>query len=235
MLKLLRQSPLAQRLVGRTAARFLRLVHRTNRFVLDPPDLYERIGPLRPVIIAMWHGQHFMVPFLRRPQDRAASLVSRSRDGELNAIAVEELGLRPIRGSGARGRDMRAKGGATALREMLRALEGGETVALTADIPKISRRCGEGIVLLAQRSGRPIVPSAVVTSRRIDLNSWDRASFSLPFGRGAMVVGEPILVPADADEAALEDARAQVEASLDAVHRRAYALVGGMDPGRRRS
>jgi lysophospholipid acyltransferase (LPLAT)-like uncharacterized protein len=229
----LRGNPFAQRFVGRAAARYLKLVYRTNRFALDPPDLYERIGPLRPVIIAMWHGQHFMVPFLRRPQDRVASLVSRSRDGELNAIAVEALGLRPIRGSGARGRDMKAKGGVRALREMLRALEGGETVALTADIPKISRRCGDGIVLLAQRSGRPIVPSAVVTSRRVDLKSWDRASLSLPFGRGVIAVGEPIFVPVNADAQALEEARARVEASLDALHAHAYGLVGSTDPGRR--
>ena len=36
------------------------------------------------------------------------------------------------------------------------------------------------------------MPVAVVTSRRIDFRSWDRASLGLPFGRGAMVLGEPI-------------------------------------------
>ena len=90
--------------------RYLGLVRRTNRFVLDPPDAYDRIGPLMPVIAAMWHGQHFMVHFARRREDRAASLVSRSGDGELNAIALRHLGVRAIRGSGARGRDVRAEG-----------------------------------------------------------------------------------------------------------------------------
>ena len=79
---------------------------------------------------------------------------------------------------------------------MLRALGDGEMVVMTADVPKIARVCGAGIITLAQMSGRPIVPVAVVTSRRIDFNSWDRASLGLPFGRGAIVVGEPVHVSA---------------------------------------
>ena len=78
------------------------------------------------------------------------------------------------------------------------ALEGGAIVGLTADIPKIARVCGQGIVTLAQLSGRPIVPVAIVTSRRIDFRSWDRASLGLPFGRSAVVIGEPIFVAAEA-------------------------------------
>jgi lysophospholipid acyltransferase (LPLAT)-like uncharacterized protein len=102
---------------------------------------------------------------------------------------------------------------------------------MTADIPKIARVCGIGIVTLARLSGRPIVPVAVVTSRRVDFNSWDRASLGMPFGRGAMVLGDPIFVAADADEAALARARRSVELALDHVHARAYTLVGARDPG----
>jgi lysophospholipid acyltransferase (LPLAT)-like uncharacterized protein len=212
-------------------ARYLGLVQRTNAFVMEPPDAYARIGPLMPVIVAMWHGQHFMIHFARRPQDPAASLVSRSADGEVNAIALRHLGVRAIRGSGARGRDPRGKGGANALRAMLRALQGGEMVVMTADVPKIARICGQGIVTLARLSGRPIIPAAVVTNRSIRFNSWDRASLGLPFGRGAMVLGEPIFVSRDADEAALTAARHAVEDGLDAAHERAYAMLGARDPG----
>ena len=230
-LKRLSRSRPVQEAVGFLAARYLGLVRRTNRFVMEPPDAYDRIGPLQPVIAAMWHGQHFMIHFAKRPQDRAASLVSRSGDGELNAIALRHLGVRAIRGSGARGRRTSAKGGVGAMIAMMRALKGGEMVVMTADVPKIARVCGLGIVTLAQRSGRPVVPVAVVTSRRIDFRSWDRASLGLPFGRGAMVLGEPVHVAADADDEALEAARRAVEAGLDRVHARAYALVGAADPG----
>jgi lysophospholipid acyltransferase (LPLAT)-like uncharacterized protein len=116
---------------------------------------------------------------------------------------------------------------------MLRALDGGEMIVMTADVPKIARRCGEGIVTLAKLSGRPIVPVAVVTSRRREFDSWDHSFIGLPFGRGAMVLGEPIFVADGADDEALERARKTVEASLDAVHARAYELVGGRDRGAR--
>ena len=227
------RSRAVQESLGFLVAGYLKLVQRTNRFIMEPADAYDRIE--MPVIAAMWHGQHFMIHFAKRPQDRAASLVSRSPDGEFNAIALRHLGVRAIRGSGARGRDIRKKGGVQAMRAMLRALDDGEMVVLTADIPKISRVCGEGIVTLAQLSGRPIVPVAVVTSRRIDFNSWDKASIGLPFGRGAMVLGDPIPVPRDADAQTLEALRRQVERELDAVHARAYALVGSRDPGAKAS
>jgi len=229
--KRISRSQPVQEFLGFLFARYLGLVQRTNRFVMEPADAYERIGPQMPVIAAMWHGQHFMIHFAKRPQDPAASLVSRSADGEFNAIALRHLGVRAIRGSGARGRDPRLKGGAEALRAMLRALEAGEMVVMTADVPKIARVCGEGIITLARLSGRPIVPVAVVTSRRIDFASWDRASLGLPFGRGAMVLGEQIFIDRNADEAALTKARRAVEDGLDQVHERAYALLGARDPG----
>lgn len=230
VLKRISRTRAVQEALGGAFAAHLGLVRRTNRFTVEPADAYAWLTPLKPFIIAMWHGQHFMVPFVRRPDDRAASLVSRSGDGELNAVALRHLGIRAIRGSGARGRDARKKGGSAALRGMLRALEDGETMALTADVPKIARRCGEGIVLLAKLSGRPIVPMAVATSRRLTFRSWDHAALGLPFGRGAMVMGRPIEVGADADEAELEILRARVEAELDRVHARAFALVGRDDP-----
>ncbi|MBM6592704.1 lysophospholipid acyltransferase family protein [Microvirga pudoricolor] len=231
LVKRITRSRKVQEALGLMVARYLELVRRTNRFVMEPADAYERIGPMMPVIAAMWHGQHFMIHFAKRPQDRAASLVSRSGDGEFNAIALRHLGIRAIRGSGARGRDVRKKGGVSAMRGMLRALAQGEMVVMTADIPKVARVCGDGIVILAQISGRPIVPVAVVTSRRRDFDSWDKASIGLPFGRGAMVLGDPIHVARDADAATIEAARQTVERELDRVHERAYALIGSRDPG----
>jgi lysophospholipid acyltransferase (LPLAT)-like uncharacterized protein len=229
LMKRITRSRAVQEILGFLVAGYLKFVQRTNRFVMEPADAYDRVE--MPVIAAMWHGQHFMIHFAKRPQDRAASLVSRSGDGEFNAVALRHLGVRAIRGSGARGRDIRKKGGAQAMRAMLRALSDGEMVVMTADVPKISRICGQGIVTLSQLSGRPIVPVAVVTSRRIDFESWDRASIGLPFGRGAMVLGDPIHIPREADEQTLESLRKTVERELDRVHERAYALIGSRDPG----
>ncbi len=225
------KSRFVQEALGRSLALYLRLLRRTNRFVLEPADIYEKVRPELPLIIAMWHGQHIMIPFARPDWMPACSLVSRHGDGGFNAIALRELGIGAIRGSGALGRKVREKGGASAFLAMVRRLAAGDTMVLTADIPKRARVAGAGIVSLARASGCPIYPVAVVTSRRIDFNSWDKASIGLPFGRGAIVVGDPIHVAREADEATVEAARCAVEAGLDAVHARAYALIGSVDPG----
>jgi lysophospholipid acyltransferase (LPLAT)-like uncharacterized protein len=225
------KSPMVQSLVGKTLAAYLRLVRATNRFVLEPADIYDQVQPELPLIIAMWHGQHIMIPYARPAWMPASSLVSRHGDGGINAAALKSLGIGAIRGSGAMGRKIQQKGGAPAFLAMVKALRDGVTMVLTADIPKRARVAGRGIVQLAQVSGRPIHPCAVVTSRRIDINSWDKASIGLPFGRGAIIVGEAIHVARDADEATIEAARLAVEAGLDAVHARAYALIGASDPG----
>jgi lysophospholipid acyltransferase (LPLAT)-like uncharacterized protein len=221
----------AQETLGRLLAGYLRLVQRTNRFVIEPADIYDRVRPELPLIIAMWHGQHIMIPFSRPEWMPACSLVSRHGDGGFNAVALRELGIGAIRGSGALGKKIREKGGASAFLAMVKRLAKGESMVLTADIPKRARVAGPGIIALARASGRPIHPIAVVTSRRIDFKSWDRASIGLPFGRGAIVVGDAIRVARDADEATVEAARQALEAGLDAVHARAYALVGARDPG----
>jgi lysophospholipid acyltransferase (LPLAT)-like uncharacterized protein len=232
MLKRLGRMRLVQEALGFLLASYIRLLRRTNRFVVEPPDLDAAIAGQTPLIVAMWHGQHFMISFAwPRSIARMAALISRHGDGGVNAIALRHLGVAPIRGSGARSRRKRRKGGVSAMREMLRALAGGASVAITADVPKRARVAGSGIVLLARLSGRPIAPTAVVTSRRFDFNSWDRASLGKPFGRGAIVVGALIHVAPDADEQAMELARKAVEAGLDEVHARAYAKVGAVDPG----
>jgi lysophospholipid acyltransferase (LPLAT)-like uncharacterized protein len=114
------------------------------------------------------------------------------------------------------------------------ALAEGYSVALTADVPKIARVAGRGIVMLARETGRPIYPLALATSRRYILDNWDRTTINLPFSRGAAVTGEPIRVPAGADDAALEMHRRQVEDGLNRATARAYAIVDrkGGDAGR---
>lgn len=220
-----RTAPWVQKTIGVIASEYLRLIWKTTRFVGEPPDIYERIEPELPLIIAMWHGQHFMLPFIKREQHRAKVLISRHRDGAMNAIVAERLGVEAIRGSGAHAAKHFRKGGVGAFMEMLQALNDGYNVALTADVPKIARVAGVGIVKLAAVSGRVILPVAVATRNRVELKNWDRTAINLPFGRGAFVAGEAIRVAADADEAALEAARRCVEDNLNAATRRAYELA----------
>ncbi|MFL6826427.1 MAG: lysophospholipid acyltransferase family protein, partial [Bradyrhizobium sp.] len=107
MTKLLRnvlRSNWVQRALGVLAAEYLRFVWLTTKFSYEPSDVYERALPHQPLIFAFWHGQHFMTPFIKNKKEyRAKVLISRHRDGEFNAIAVERLGIGTIRGSGDHG------------------------------------------------------------------------------------------------------------------------------------
>src|SRR6516225_10252289 len=196
------QSRAFQNILGTGGAYYLRLVWATSQVITEPPNIYEAIEPHLPFIFAMWHGQHFLAPLvpLDRPNHRAKVLISRHRDAEINAIAAERLGIGTIRGSGDQGTRFDRKGGVGAFVAMLDALKDGYTVAMTADVPKIGRVAGEGIVRLAAMSGRPIVAIALATSRRVEMKTWDRAALNLPFSRLALVGGPVIRVPADIDE-----------------------------------
>jgi lysophospholipid acyltransferase (LPLAT)-like uncharacterized protein len=226
MLKRLGQSKAVQQVAGECLALWLRIVRGTSRFTDEPADLYGPIRSEYPYIVAMWHGQHFLVPFMRREGHEFRILISRHGDGEINAVAVTRLGLGLVRGSGGKPKRQHKKGGPAALRNLIATLKEGVSVGVTADVPRIGGHAGLGIVTLAKLSGRPIVPVAAATSNMIRLGTWDRATINLPFSRGAFVVGELIHVPADAGKEELERKRREVEGALNAAHRRAYAMVG---------
>ena len=213
-------------MIGGAAAGYLRFVWSSSRVTIEPADLYEWIDDELPVILTFWHGQHFLTPFVAKSHHRAAVMISRHSDAEFNAIAAERLGIGAIRGSGGRGKSFHRKGAVAATRQMIETLAKGVSVALTADVPKVSRAASLGVVTIALHSGRPIYPVAITSSNRIAIKSWDRAHFNLPFSRIALVAGEPVEVPKDASDAGLEGARKLVEERLNAVTARAEALVG---------
>ena len=211
--------------VGVAAAEYLRFVGLTSRFAVEPTDIYERVGADQPIILALWHGQHFLLPFAREAGVPAKILISRHHDGEINAVAAEWLGVGTIRGSGNLGKTFVRKGGVAAFQAMLDALAEGFSVVLSADVPKVARVAGLGIIKLAQASGRPIYGAAYATNHRFVLNNWDRTTINLPFSRGSGVATEPVRVPVDADAEALEACRSLLEDRLSAATQRAYEIV----------
>jgi lysophospholipid acyltransferase (LPLAT)-like uncharacterized protein len=217
--------------VGVTAAEWLRFVWKTNRLILSPGDIYETVVPHFPIIVAMWHGQHFMMPFLRRdmPNHSTKVLISRHRDGEINAIAAERLGVGTIRGSGDTGGRFDLKGGVGAFKSMIDTLKAGHNVALTADVPKIARVAGNGVTKLAAYSGRPVYTMAIATSRRFVVDNWDRSVINLPFGRIVIASEGPIYVPDSDDAAVIEESRLDIERRLNIATARAYAVADGRE------
>ncbi len=77
------------------------------------------------------------MPLAPRPHHRFKVLISRHRDGEINALAAERFGIGTVRGLGDHGGSFHRKGGGPrSSRGMLRHLQdGGSMGALTADVP----------------------------------------------------------------------------------------------------
>jgi lysophospholipid acyltransferase (LPLAT)-like uncharacterized protein len=211
-------------------ARAFRFVYWTNPLIEGSDDTAGKITQYMPPILTQWHGQHLLSTFDRPRHIPISAMLSRSADAELNALVMERNGFRTIRGSGGRAGSASAdKGGARALIALKKTLDAGNAVAMIADIPHgTPRQAGMGIVTLARISGRPILPVAYATSRRKVLDrTWDKTTINLPFGRRAVIFGEPIYVDRDADEAELEEKRRAVTAGLNAANVKAYALVDG--------
>src|SRR6202020_3367271 len=98
------RSQWAQETIGFGLATYLSFVRRTSRFTTVPEDVDAYIKHDLPLISAMWHGQHLMMPFARPvTMDRLAVLISRPEDAGAQALAAERHGKTAVRGSGGPG------------------------------------------------------------------------------------------------------------------------------------
>ena len=184
----------------------------------------------KPIIGVFWHGRMMMLPKYWRTKQKLSMLISNHRDGELIAKSIEYFNFGTIRGSAGRKKNGESsastKGGAAALRTMVKILESGESVAITPDGPRGPRmRVSSGVVLLAKMSGVPILPGSWSARRSKVFSSWDRFMLALPFSGGVFMVGEPVYVAADADDEALEAARCIVEDQLNDLTARADLMM----------
>ena len=99
-------------------------------------------------------------------------------------------------------------------------MERDYSIVITPDGPRGPVfRIQEGIMHLAQLTGRPIIPTSNFTRWKICFRSWDRFQIPLPFAPGQLYYGEPIWVPQNATDAEREELRAQLESAMRAITR----------------
>jgi lysophospholipid acyltransferase (LPLAT)-like uncharacterized protein len=221
IVKRLGRTPFVQRLLARLAAGLIGLVKRTTRWqTVNEAAAAPAWAGEKPAVVAFWHNRLAMMPYCWPSREPFHMLISSHPDGQLIANTVARFGITTVSGSSRRG-------GSEALRMLVRLVRDGVSVGITPDGPRGPRmRASQGAVVLAGLAGVPILPAAVSVSRRIVLGSWDRLIVALPFGRGAMVWGEPIEVPRNATVADVAALQARLEAELIRVSAAADALVG---------
>jgi lysophospholipid acyltransferase (LPLAT)-like uncharacterized protein len=167
------------------------------------------------IIYAFWHQRLLPFCFTHRRQNINV-LVSTHRDGELIARVIGNLGFDSVRGSSTRG-------GRQAIREMANEKRRQFDLAVTPDGPRgPARVLKPGLLVLARRTGRPIVPIANAIWPRIEISSWDRFHIPVPFARCSIVHGEPWWPERGID---VETARMDLEVYLNELTREADRLV----------
>jgi len=195
---------------------------KTCRWTVIGEGEYFRLRRARkPVILVMWHGRIFPVPYFFRKRG-IMPLVSPSRDGEIPATMMDHWGYKTLRGSSSHSVVQEWK-------VMVRELQAGGEVIIVPDGPRGPNRVlKEGCLKLAQAAGASIVPWTFSSSHKKFLKSWDRFLMFRPFSKVAVVYGRPFTVNPKLRGEALESLRQRVEVELTAFDSLAdYYLKSG--------
>ena len=168
-------------------------------------------------IHSFWHGRILpaTIYFQRRGID---VITSENYDGEWIASIIQKFGYGTARGSTSRG-------GPKALLQLVREVK-SKGVAFTLDGPRgPAGQAQPGAVWLSKATGNPLLPFHCEAASSWTLNSWDRTQIPKPFTRVAMAIGEPLYVPRDAGEQALEEWRARLQDTLATCKRQCAELL----------
>ncbi len=171
------------------------------------------------VIGSFWHyGVLFVLYFFRN--ESGVAMVSASRDGEYISRIVERLGNETVRGS-------RKKGGMQAIMKLIRAVREGRNAILVADGSQGPARIVQaGTLMLASKTGAPVLPLLWSCNRYKRFGSWDGTALPLPFSKIDFFYGEPLLVPPTLTDEQLEEYRLELEKRLNDLYAQAWALHG---------
>jgi len=179
----------------------------TNPYAIDGSDRFNH---------CVWHD-HLLIPIFGGRHRHTAALVSQNQDGSFVAAGLRSAGILPVRGSSSRG-------GAQALRQLIREAE-GRHIVMTPDGPRGPRReLSMGIVFLAAHSGRAIVPTAFTCERGWRFGTgWTDLLVPKPFSKVHLLTGEPLRIPADRPD--LKSELQRVQAAMQALNDRGDRLA----------
>ena len=183
------------------------------------------LAKAKSLVPCYWHQhQLFCGKYLVEQRPRGLEvgwLISPSVDGEIGARMVGRFGGSVIRGSST-------NTGALALRDYYEALaKQNVSPVITPDGPRGPRfQFKPGAILLAQMSGRPILPMAYAASHAW-LIKWDKFVIPWPFSRIVIAIGPPCYVPRVMDAASMERMQVELAAELKRLYGVARAALDG--------
>lgn len=180
---------------------------------------FENLKVDGPAIFCIWHnrlplalGSYRSPVFKGWPHEGMCAMISASRDGSFLSAVAEAFDVQPIRGSSSRR-------GPQALLEAVTWIK-KRSIAITPDGPRGPMyQIHDGIIVLAQLSGRPIIPTSNYVAWKLRLKSWDRFQIPLPFARCDLRYGDPLWVPREISDTDREDLRRELQRRMLAITR----------------
>ena len=212
----LQSYPFTKRLLIRAADivfyLLINLIGRTVRFEVQGWQNWEAATrQSRLPIYTTWHNRVFLATYFWRRRGIVV-MTSQSFDGEYIARFIQRFGYGAARGSSTRG-------GVGAVVEMARLMRAGCPAGFMIDGPRGPRYVAKmGAVLLAKKTGYPVLPFTITPISFWQAKSWDASQVPKPFTRACVLIAPPIYVPADADEATLEAKRDELQRALDNIN-----------------
>lgn len=187
----------------------IRTLGALTRFEVRGMENFEAIiGAGELPIYTFWHDRIFLGTYFWRKRG-IVIMTSKSFDGEYIARFIQRFGYGAIRGSSSRG-------GSRALVEMIKAMRGGLPMGFALDGPRGPQyEAKPGPVILAKKTGNPIMPFVFEPKKFWQAKSWDKMRVPKPFTKALLVIGEPIYVAADVDENGVTAKLAELQRSLD--------------------
>ena len=199
------------RIAGLFAFSVLKLIGVTLRFQVTNPEFEEEIVSAgKQPIYTFWHDRMLAGTYFFRNRGIVV-MSSQSFDSEYTARCIQRFGFGIVKGSSSRGAVQGLVG-------LVRAMRKGTAAAFSVDGPKGPRyEAKSGPVLLAKKTGNPILPFVVECMSFWSLKSWDRLQIPKPFTKVNLIFSKPIYVdPAFPDES-LQAKRLEMQHALDDV------------------
>jgi lysophospholipid acyltransferase (LPLAT)-like uncharacterized protein len=182
--------------------------------LIEPEILKNNLATKTPVIFAHWHGDEILLLNLIGHY-QIATISSNSIDGDMMTRIIHLMGGKTSRGSSTRG-------GASALKGLIRLVKSGHNSSFAVDGPKGPlHEVKAGVFELSRVLGGSIFAAGVSCDRAWQFpKSWNRTYFPKPFAKITVNWEGPIgPVPRDQDSRSPELARTL----KDALHSSAAA------------
>lgn len=194
-------------------ALLIRLIHRSCRISCVGKRVGRAdvgCGAAGPRIASFWHCSFPAVAYYFRDMG-IMTIISESRDGDLAAGVVKELGYIPFRGSPG-------KGGAGAVKRLISAFRSSPLAGFVADGSQGPARIAQkGILSLAAHSGYPILPVGMAAHPCWRLKTWDRTILAKPFAKVVYAFGPFIHIERGASPESMERHRVELEECLNSL------------------